>query len=197
MGDRAYFSGRAILQINTCARLQSHECASEYPIPRFPLRRVIRANRDLRGIITMLKDMRASGGYISNFLDGADSLWMSNLFVDLARAQQPLCPDIYLLLCTAHITRHQATNANLFLAWYVFLGGDDLEEEIFWVIDKLCVVASSFVLSTCLQSYPSVIAWRQFFASYLQECGISSTTRHTSSICVTSCIVWQHGRTDL
>jgi hypothetical protein len=33
MRDRAYFSARAILQINMRARAQSHELASKYPIP--------------------------------------------------------------------------------------------------------------------------------------------------------------------
>jgi hypothetical protein len=36
MRDRAYFSARAILQINTGARAQSRERASKYPIPAVP-----------------------------------------------------------------------------------------------------------------------------------------------------------------
>ena len=152
MRARAYLSGRAILQINTRARLKSHECASKYPIPSISWGQVYVSDGDLRCVAFMLKYVGPSantGGHTFDFLDGADSPWMSNLFVDLARADRTLSPVTYRLLCAAHTTHHKAANPNLLLAWYVFLGGH-VEEETFWAADKSYVVLLSFFRSTSL-----------------------------------------------
>ena len=150
MRDRAYISGRAILQINTRAKLRSPECASKYPIPSISWGQVYVSDGDLKCVTFMLKYVGPSantGGHTFGFLNGANSLWISNLLVDLARADQTLSPVIYRLLCTAHTTHHQAANPNLLLAWYVFLGGH-VEEETFWAADKSYVVPLSFFRST-------------------------------------------------
>ena len=160
MRDRAYLSGRAILQINTCARLQSHECASKYPIPSVSSYQVYLTDGDLGCVASMLKDMGPSTrhpGYASGSLCDADSLWMSGLFVDLARASSP---TISHLLCAARPTHHQVVNVNLLLAWHVFLGGN-VEEETFWAVDKSYVVPSPFFLSIHSNLCPSVITWRK------------------------------------
>ena len=138
MRDRAYLSGCAILQINMCARLRSHECASSYPIPSVSWGHVVSTDGDLGCVVSMLKDLgpsAGSDGYAFGPICDADSLWISNLFVDLARVYKTPSPDISRLLYTIRTTHHQAVNANLLLAWYVFLGGN-VEEETFWAVDK-------------------------------------------------------------
>ena len=175
MRDRTYLSGRAILQINAHARLQSHECTSKYPIPHVSRGHVFWTDGDLRCI------MGPSAGHerptFMPLCDG-DLLWMSNLFIDLAQAHQTLSPIIFRLLCAAQTTHNQATNANLFLAWYLFLGGD-IEEETFWVVDKSYVAPSSFILilSAQLKLFPSVVTW-----VCSQKWRISSPIRNTFSI---------------
>ena len=150
MRDRAYLSGRAILQINSSARLRSHECASKYPIPCISLEWIptsvfsfpfFSTDGDLEFIISMLKFMDPStgdDGFAPRSICEADPLWMSNLFVDLARASYPTTPR---LLRTACATQHLLVKVNLFLGWYIILGGN-IEEETFWAVDKSYVVPS-------------------------------------------------------
>jgi len=55
MRDRAYFSARAILQVNMRARAQSHERASKYPIPAISSSSFEHTDPDLHHIIRMLE----------------------------------------------------------------------------------------------------------------------------------------------
>ena len=162
MRDRAYLSGRAILQINTCARLRSRECASKYPVKSVPWALVGWTSGDLRFVTSMLNTVALSGdqtGCTFRSRGCVDFLWMSNLFVDLARVDQTSSPTISYPRYIARITHHQAVNANLLLVWYVFLGGH-VEEETFWAVEKSYVEASSFFLSTHLELCLSAIPWK-------------------------------------
>jgi len=53
--DRAYFSARAILQINVGARLRSHQCASKYPIPPISFGSFQYTDPDLHHVVRMLE----------------------------------------------------------------------------------------------------------------------------------------------
>jgi hypothetical protein len=156
MIDRAYFSGRAILRINTAARLQ--KCASKYPLPHnyhfFPKRF---DDADLCHIL-----VRFPGHPMNyNFLDNSKSvnfryatktitptrsMWISNLYVDLAWAD----PDstIHTRLSKTNVTTplDHASDANAILSWYIFLGGP-VQEETFWADDKSYVVTLSLTFS--------------------------------------------------
>ena len=55
MRDLAYSSARAIHQINTRARVQSHECTSNYPIPAISSSSFQRTDPDLHHVIHMLE----------------------------------------------------------------------------------------------------------------------------------------------
>jgi hypothetical protein len=139
MRDRAYFSARAILQIHMRARAQSYERAFKYPIPAVSSSSVEHTDPDLHHIIRMLECNLACGNPTLDFPKGtnthAHSLWMSTLFVDLARVgPNPILKSYksYLSVATAD---HQAVIANTLVMWYTFLGGR-VEEETFWAIDK-------------------------------------------------------------
>ena len=140
MRNRAYFSACAILQIHTCARSQSHEHASKYPIPAISSRSFQNIDPDLHNILYMLKLNFASGRPILEYPRvGTNTythlLWMSNLFVDLAhRGPNPILKS-YQSYLSATVTNHQAMVANTLLMWYMLLGGH-VEEETFWTIDK-------------------------------------------------------------
>jgi hypothetical protein len=184
MRDRAYLSGRAILQINTRARLRSHVCASEYPIPDVSWGHILSTDGDLECITSMLRDMGPSadnGGYAFRSLCEADSLWMSNLFVDLARTDQTLSPATPHPLYSARITKHQAVNANLLLAWCVFLRGH-VEEETFWAVDKSYVVSSSYFLPAHSELFPPAIPSKGSSRGCFDEWRTSSPIRHIFSI---------------
>jgi hypothetical protein len=138
MRDRAYFSARAILQINVGARTQSSDRASKYPIPATPSSSFQHADPDLHHVIRMLECNRSQPTL--DFPRGdttthAHSLWMSNLFVDLTRVG----PNPTLRSCESYIvtafTGHQPTIANALLVWYIFLGGR-IDEETIWAVDK-------------------------------------------------------------
>jgi hypothetical protein len=139
MRDRAYFSARAILQINMRARAQSHERASEYPIPAVSSCSVPHTDPDLHHVIHMLECNSGRYKPILHFPKGttshAHSLWMSTLFVDLSRVgPNPILGSYepYLGVATAD---HRSVIANTLLTWYMLLGGH-VEEETFWAIDK-------------------------------------------------------------
>ena len=96
MRDQAYFSAQAILQINVRARVQSHECASKYPIPEVSSNTSQYNDPDLRHIIRMLKCNSNSDRPILDFpMAGVNThnhlLWMSNLFVDLTHVGPTQC----------------------------------------------------------------------------------------------------------
>jgi hypothetical protein len=150
MRDRAYFSARAILQINMRARAQSHELVSKYPIPAFSSSSVQNTDPDLRHIICMLERNSGLGKPILDFPKGtnthAHSLWMSNLFVDLTRVgPNPILDSFESYLGMATNDR-QDMIANTLLMWYMFLGGH-VEEETFWAVDKSYAFTSSSFLS--------------------------------------------------
>ena len=130
--------------------MRSHECASKYPTPDVSHAYINSAgDDDLRYVIFMLLDMAPSGthsGIFSPFPGGVESLWMSNLFVDLAQVDRNLPPAYTHPRYITGISHHQGANANIFLAWYIFLGGH-VEEETFWAVNKSCVIISSFSLS--------------------------------------------------
>jgi len=140
MRDCAYFSARAILQINTGARAQSHERASKYPIPAVSSSSFQHTDPDLHHTIRMLELNSGHGRSTLDFPRGGThtlthSLWMSNLFVDLARVGPNPTLRSYEAYLSAAVTNHQAMIANILLVWYMFLGGH-AEEETFWAVDK-------------------------------------------------------------
>jgi hypothetical protein len=139
MRDRAYFSARAILQINMRARAQSHERASEYPIPAVSSSSVPPTDPDLHHIIHMLECNSGCDRPILDFPAGtnthAHSLWMSTLFVDLTRVSPNPVLKSYESYLSAATADHQGLIANTLLMWYMLLGGH-VEEETFWAIDK-------------------------------------------------------------
>jgi hypothetical protein len=166
MRDRAYFSARAILQINMRARAQSHKLAFKYPIPAVSSSSVQHADADLHHIIQMLECNLDYGKPTLDFPKGtnthAHSLWVSTLFVDLIRVgPNPILASYqsYLSIAT---TNHQPAIANTLLMWYMFLGGH-VEEETFWAVDKSYVVVLLFFpLPACLFLCMSVIRWKPF-----------------------------------
>ena len=139
MRDRAYFSARAILQINARARAQSHELASKYPIPAVSSSSVKDTDPDLHHVIHMLECNsgcdRPTLHFPKSTTSHAHSLWISTLFADLTRVgPNPILAsyESYLGVATAD---HQSVIANTLLMWYMLLGGH-VEEETFWAIDK-------------------------------------------------------------
>jgi len=157
MRDRAYFSARAILQINVGARAQSPEHASKYPILAIPSSSSQHTDPDLYHIILMLEfNLHKPNSHPNrpNFdfprvgtNTHAHSLWMSNLLVDLTYAGPNPILHSYWSCLSAALTNHQSVIANNLLMWYMFLGGH-IEEEVLWVVNKLyAVVSSSFILT--------------------------------------------------
>jgi hypothetical protein len=145
MRDRAYFSARAILQINMSARAQSHEHASKYPIPAVSPSSVQHTDPDLHHIISMLECNFTPGKPTLTFprvdlTTHAHSLWMSNLFVYLTHVGPNPTMKSYNSYLSAAFTNNQATISNTLLMWYMFLGGH-VEEETIWAVDKSYVVS--------------------------------------------------------
>jgi hypothetical protein len=146
MRDRAYFSARAILQINARARVQSHECASKYPIPAFSSSSVDYIDPDLHHVIHMLEcNLDPSKPTLDFPLVStsahAHALWVSNLFVDLTWVGPNPTLKSYSTYLSGAFAGHQATIANNLLVWYILLGGH-VEEETIWAFDKSYVVVS-------------------------------------------------------
>jgi hypothetical protein len=146
MRDRAYFSARAILQINLRARTQSRKRASKYPIPAVFSRSVQHTDADLHHVIRMLECNRAPGKPTLDFPrvginTHAHSLWMSNLFVDLTHAGPNPTLGSFGFYLSAASSNHQAIISNILLLWHMFLGGH-VEEETIWALDKSYVVVS-------------------------------------------------------
>jgi len=163
MRDRAYFSARAILQVNMRARAQSHECASKYPIPAISSRSFKHTDLDLH-VIRMLKHNSGAHGPILDFPSGdtnthAHSLWMSNLFVDLTRAGTNPTLKSYKSYLSAAVTDHRPMIANILLIWDMFLGGY-VEEGTSWTVDKSYAVVLLSFSPVCLTLCTPVIHWR-------------------------------------
>jgi len=149
MRDRAYFSARAILQINMRARAQSDERASKYPIPAVSSSSFEHTDPDLHHVIQMLEHNSGARGFTFHFPSGntnthAHSLWMLNLFVDLTRTgANPTLKSYKSYLSTA-VTDRRPTIASILLVWDMLLGGH-VEEETLWAVDKsYAVVLLSF-----------------------------------------------------
>jgi len=173
MRDRAYFSARAILQINMRARARSHESASKYPIPAIPPSSFQHTDPDLHHIIHMLERNSDTRRPILSFPRGdtnshGHSLWMSNLFVDLTRVAPNPTLESYESYLSAAVTDHRPMIANILLAWYMFLGGH-VEEETFWAFDKSYVVVLSSFLSARLISCMPVIRCKPYSLTCQQE----------------------------
>jgi len=162
MRDRAYFSARAILQINTGARAQSNERASQYPLPAICLSSFQRTDPDLHHILHVLERNVGSHRPTLDFPRGgtnthAHSLWLSNLFVDLTLTGPNPILESYRSYLTVAVTNHRGVIANILLIWYMFLGGQ-IEEEIIWAVDKTYVMI--FSLFTPLKLSIPAICWR-------------------------------------
>ena len=150
MRDRAYFSARAILQINMRARIQSQDHASKYLIPAVSAVSASSPQHndpDLFHLIHMFERNLDASRPVLLFPHGAKntrihSLWLSNLFVDLTRVgPNPILRSSSSCLTIAR-TNHRATIANILLMWYMFLGGH-VEEETTWAVDKSYATISS------------------------------------------------------
>ena len=153
MRDRAYFSARAILQINAGARLAlccGH--ASKYQIPTILSNSCQNTDPDLHNILHMLEFNSGRRRPILNFPTGgtnthAHLLWMSNLFVYLTCAGPNPILESYWSYLSAAITNHQPMVANVLLMWYMLLGGH-VKEETLWAVDKSYAVVSLSLLSS-------------------------------------------------
>ena len=157
MRDRAYFAGRAILQINAGARAQSHERASKYPIPKASRGEFYTLDPDLHSVVDMLTHNFGTHKPYLRFPKGGTlthSLWMSNLFVDATRVGPNPIPEIYQTHLNAAVTNNSAIIANTLLMWYMFLGGH-VEEETFWAAEKSYAMILSSFLSSRLKSCAS------------------------------------------
>ena len=173
MRGRAYFSARAILQINLGSRTQSHECSAKYPIPEISLNISQHIDPDLHHIVRMFECNFNSDRPTLDFPKADINthnhlLWMSNLFVDLTRVGPNPILGSYESYLSAAITNHRAMISNTLLMWYMFLGGR-VEEETYWAIDKSYAVDPSAFLSPHLILCISVILWKQSSLTYPRE----------------------------
>ena len=143
MKDRAFISGKALLQIHTCAALRADK--SKYPIPESPW------GCTPTGVLHFAAHVNSSVGKdISE--TPANLLWMSALLVTIARLPPiTLCEPLQGgkdIPCNSRgkLGTSRAMDGNTLLAWYLILGGR-AEEETFWADDKSYVMfVSSFGL---------------------------------------------------
>jgi len=158
MRGRAYLSGRAILQINLRARARPQDSASKYPIPVVSSNHFRDIDSDLYHVIRILKRNLDTPRPTIEFLGMgkttyAHQLWLSNLFVDLARVGPK---PILELTSRVASTNHQALVANMLLMWYMFLGGH-VDEETVWAVDKsYAIVSLSFILTRLVFPIPAI-----------------------------------------
>ena len=164
MRDRAYFSARAILQINISARAHSHEHASKYPIPAVCWSSSQHTDPDLHNVLSMLELNSRPGRPTLDFPRAGTNthlhlLWISNLFVELTRAG--LNPTIrsYHSYLSAAMANHRAVIANTLLVWYIFLGGH-VEGETLWASDKSYAIISPSLCSINLIHCTTVMHWK-------------------------------------
>lgn len=145
MRNRAYFSARAILQVNVRARAQSNEHAlREYPIPSVSPGSVQHTDTDLFNMLCMLEGTFGNKTPTLHFSDlhthtNTHVLWMSNLFVDLVHTG--VNPDFKFHgpLHNAAIADNRTIISNILLMWYMFFGGH-VKDETLWAADKSYVV---------------------------------------------------------
>ena len=173
MRDRAYFSARAILQINMSARAQPHEHTSNYPIPTVSSSSSPDLDPDLHNILCMLEHNFGPGRPILDFPrvsinSHAHLLWMSNLFVGLTHTGPNPTLKSYQHYLGAATANHKPMIANALLMWYILLGGD-IKEETFWAIDKSYVKDLLSSLLTNLMPHILVIHWTLYSLTYQQE----------------------------
>ena len=143
MRDRAYFSARALLQINMRAGAQPRDNAS-HPVPVIPSRPYEDTDPDLHNILYMLEQNFVEHKPTLHFPHpdrNTHSLWMTNLFVDSIRIYPNLALEAYESYLSTATADHQASIANILLMWYIILGGQ-VEEETLWTVDKLYAVDS-------------------------------------------------------
>jgi hypothetical protein len=149
--DRAYFSARAILQISTSARAQSHKDASRYPIPAVSLNSFQQMDPDLQHIILILqRNFDAERPVFPFPKEGTYDhlLWVSNLLMDMAHMGPNPSLESHRSHLNIAVTDQPAIIANVLLMWYMLLGGH-VEEETFWAVDKSYVTTLLFFLSPC------------------------------------------------
>ena len=161
MMDQAYFAGRAILLINATARFRSQECAFKYPIPRDCPRYAL-ADKDLHRVLHWLAREQCIGTTLDPSLLGSTpthSMWMSNLHVDITRADPNFFTCITLSMANNITPLGRATDANTILSWCISLGGH-VQEETFWAHDKSFVVTPLLPLSARLTAL-----YQRFFGS--------------------------------
>ena len=159
MRDRAYFSARAILQINVRARAQPHDLASQYPIPHVSSTSVERADPVLRHMISILEKSSSNNFAILYFpREGihsqVHSLWVSSLFVGLANTKRFTSVEPLEAYLSVAVINNQAMIANVLLMWYKLLGGH-IEEETIWTFGKAYVVSDCHLLSLLNVVYTS------------------------------------------
>ena len=150
MRDRAYFSARAILQINTRAGVQPHDNAS-HPVPVIPSHPYEDTDPDLYNILYMLERNFVERKPTLHFPRpdrNTHSLWMTNLFVDSIRISPNQTLEAYKSYLSTAAADHEASIANILLMWYMLLGGQ-VEEETLWAVDK-SYAAKSFLPSACI-----------------------------------------------
>jgi len=153
MGDRVYFLARATLQISLRARARPQEHASKYPIPAVSSHPFDNANPKIYHLSRILKQ-NLDAPRLTLAFNGMEEttythrLWLSNLFVDLARVGPKPILEVDRLSLDVASTNHQAMVANILLMWYMFLGGH-VEEETVWAVDKSYAVVSSSFIPTC------------------------------------------------
>ena len=151
MRDRAYFSARAVLQINMRARTRSHEYASKYypiPVPTISFVAFQSPDVDLCHVVRILGSNTNAPRPFLPFPESdntrAHSLWLSNLRVDLTHAgPNPILEDLRDHLAVAE-ANHRPTVTNVLVMWYMLLGGH-VEEETFWAVDKSYAADSLFL----------------------------------------------------
>ena len=174
MRDRAYFSARAILRINTGARAQSDERAFKYPIPAISSSSSRHPDPDFHHILCMLERIFVSDRPTLDFpMLGvhslSHSLWMSNLFIDLTRVGPNPPMKSYQSYLNAAATNHRATIANTLVVWYILLGGY-VEEETLWPVNKSYAVAfCPLLLPACSKLCTPVIHWKPYSPTCRRE----------------------------
>jgi hypothetical protein len=146
MRDRAYFQGRAILHINIAARLESRGCASKRTIPCDRYRHHTEETIiDLRRVLSRCtrpgksKYLRMTFEPSSQESRSAHSIWMSNLHMDITRADPDSRTRISLSKPNDIGPLGRAIEVNAILSWYIFLSGL-VQEETFWADKKSYVV---------------------------------------------------------
>ena len=137
MRERAYFSARAILQINARARVRFGKHTLRYSIPTISSTSVPSTDHDLHHLVSMLERNRNLNNdkpvlYFPEIKNHtrAHLLWTSNLFFDLAQVDSNpiLGPDGPYL--SPAVTNDQTMIVNTLLVWCILLGGRVKEETL-------------------------------------------------------------------